>query len=152
MKAYNYKSLLPEGRRCRANNETDEGERSALRMLESVASQKPSPRRGRWAASAARIRCSRRSGVIFYIVMITTTAWSTTSAPPTAEPLLKEKPFGGRSIQRSQIATNDKCTQPSPRGTPILIGVGWRSQAKEEIFKGTDGACADPGTRIFPAT
>ena len=68
-----------------------------------------------WKAwPAARIRRSRRSGVIFYIVMITTTAWSTTSAPPTAEPLLKEKPFGGRSIQRSQIATNDKCTQPSP--------------------------------------
>ncbi len=38
-----YKSLLPGGRRCRANSETDEGERNALRMLESVASQKPPP-------------------------------------------------------------------------------------------------------------
>ena len=32
------------------------------------------------------------------------------------------------------------------------IGAGWRSQTIGEIFKGTDGACADPGTRIFPAT
>ena len=32
------------------------------------------------------------------------------------------------------------------------IGAGWRSQAIGEIFKGTDGACADPDTRIFPAT
>ena len=39
-----------------------------------------------------------------------------------------------------------------PRGTPILIGVGWRSQTEGEIFKGTDGACANPGPRIFPAT
>ena len=29
---------------------------------------------------------------------------------------------------------------------------GWRSQTEGEIFKGTDGACADPDTRIFPAT
>ena len=48
--------------------------------------------------------------------------------------------------QRSLILTPNKC----PRGTPILIGVGWRSQAKGEIFKGTDGACADPGTQNFP--
>ena len=32
------------------------------------------------------------------------------------------------------------------------IGAGWRSQTIGEIFKGTDGACADPDTRIFPAT
>ena len=58
----------------------------------------------------------------------------------------------GRSIQHSQTDTNDQCTQPRPRGTPILIGAGWRSQTIGEIFKGTDGACADPDTRIFPAT
>ena len=29
---------------------------------------------------------------------------------------------------------------------------GVRSTTKGEIFKGTDGACADPDTRIFPAT
>ncbi|MBS7299620.1 MAG: hypothetical protein KIG71_01185, partial [Eubacteriales bacterium] len=50
--------------------------------------------------------------------------------------------------QRSQIFTPNK----RPRGTPILIGAGWRSQTIGEIFKGTDGACADPDTRIFPAT
>ena len=27
---------------------------------------------------------------------------------------------------------------------------GWRSQTEGEIFKGTDGACADPGTQNFP--
>ena len=35
---------------------------------------------------------------------------------------------------------------------PIKIGAGWRSQTIGEIFKGTDAACADPDTRIFPAT
>ena len=34
----------------------------------------------------------------------------------------------------------------------LLSPLGWRSQTIGEIFKGTDGACADPGTRIFPAT
>ena len=50
--------------------------------------------------------------------------------------------------QRSLIFTPNK----RPRGTPILIGAGWRSQTIGEIFKGTDAACADPDTRIFPAT
>ena len=31
-----------------------------------------------------------------------------------------------------------------------VIGAGWRSQTIGEIFKGTDGACADPGTQNFP--
>ena len=48
--------------------------------------------------------------------------------------------------QRSLIFTPNK----RPRGTPILIGAGWRSQTIGEIFKGTDGACADPGTQNFP--
>ena len=30
------------------------------------------------------------------------------------------------------------------------IGAGWRSQTIGEIFKGTDGACADPDTQNFP--
>ena len=38
------------------------------------------------------------------------------SPPPAPELLPKEKPLGGRSIQQSQIDTNDNCTQPaSPR-------------------------------------
>ena len=30
------------------------------------------------------------------------------------------------------------------------IGAGWRSQTIGEIFKGTDGACANPETQNFP--
>ena len=30
--------------------------------------------------------------------------------------------------------------------------MAWLRQPIGEIFKGTDGACADPDTRIFPAT
>ncbi len=50
------------------------------------------------------------------------------------------------------LCKGSTATQRVPRGTPILIGAGWRSQTIGEIFKGTDGACADPDTRIFPAT
>ena len=39
-----------------------------------------------------------------------------------------------------------------PRGTPMQSAQGWRSQTEGEIFKGPDGACADPDTRFFPAT
>ena len=40
----------------------------------------------------------------------------------------------------------------TPRGTPMKSAQGVRSTTEGEIFKGTDGACADPDTRIFPAT
>ena len=76
-----------------------------------------------------------------------------TSPPPTAEPLLKEKPFGECTFQLSPIAVQRfRSNSTRPRGTPILIGAGWRSQTEGETFKWTDGACADPDTRIFPAT
>ena len=113
-----------------------------------------------------------------------------TSPPPSAEPLLKEKPFGGRiSYIYKKVRSPSSaslCSEPSPfRGKAFIvlhfhhawpvyltiaegyeqqmhptpppwhadvIGAGWRSQTIGEIFKGTDGACADPGTRIFPAT
>ena len=39
-----------------------------------------------------------------------------------------------------------------PCGTPMQSARGVRSTIEGEIFKGTDGACADPGPRIFPAT
>ena len=58
----------------------------------------------------------------------------------------------GRDGQLSQSIALAFRIQPCPRGTPILIGAGWRSQTIGGIFKGTDGACADPDTRIFPAT
>ena len=60
-----------------------------------------------------RMRCSRRSGVILYsddndhFVVYT-------SPPPAAELLLKEKPFGGRSIQISLVAAFTHRTQRMP--------------------------------------
>ena len=86
---YDYAELRT---RCRANSETDEGERNSLYGLVSVSANHRYPLRQIFARN------------------------------------------------------------PAPRGTPILIGAGWRSQTIGEIFKGTDGACADPDTRIFPAT
>ena len=98
------------------------------------------------------MRCSRVGGVILYS-FDNGHFMAYTSPPPTAEPLLKEKPFGECTFQLSPIAVQRIHSYSTrPRGTPILIGAGWRSQTEGEIFKGTDGACADPDTRIFPAT
>ena len=48
-----------------------------------------------------------------------------TSPPPSAEPLLKEKPFGERTFQLSPIAVQRfRSYSTRPRGTPILIGAG----------------------------
>ena len=95
---------------------------------------------------------SRRSGVILYsddndhFVVYT-------SPPPAAELLLKEKPFGGRSFQLSLIVAFDSCSQPLPRGTPILIGVGWRSQTMGESRKRTEESLLSSGRfRLSPAT
>ena len=98
------------------------------------------------------MRCIRVGGVILYS-FDNGHFMAYTSPPPTAEPLLKEKPFGECTFQLSPIAVQRIHSYSTrPRGTPILIGAGWRSQTEGEIFKGTDGACADPDTRIFPAT
>ena len=98
------------------------------------------------------MRCSRVGGVILYS-FDNGHFMAYTSPPPTAEPLLKEKPFGECTFQLSPIAVQRfRSNSTRPRGTPILIGAGWRSQTEGETFKGTDGACADPDTRIFPAT
>ena len=67
--------------------------------------------------------------------------------------LLKEKPFGGRSFQLSLIVAFDSCSQPLPRGTPILIGVGWRSQTMGESRKRTEESLLSSGRfRLFHAT
>ena len=96
------------------------------------------------------MRCSRVGGVILYS-FDNGHFMAYTSPPPTAEPLLKEKPFGECTFQLSPIAVQRLHSYSTrPRGTPILIGAGWRSQTEGEIFKGTDGACADPGTQNFP--
>ena len=44
---------------------------------------------------------------------------------------------------------------PAPNHCPVAANSaagreGWRSQTEGGIFKGTDGACADPGTQNFP--
>ena len=86
------------------------------------------------------MRCSRHSGVILYsyendhcVVY--------TSPPPTAEPLLKEKPFGGCSCQLAPIIALGFRTQLSSAGqqtaqldaeageaTPSLIQAAFTSQ------------------------
>ena len=66
------------------------------------------------------MRCSRRRGVILYKYFSNGYFVAYTSPPPTAEPLLKEKPFGGRSVQLSLVAALVRHTQlPPPRGTLI---------------------------------
>ena len=58
------------------------------------------------------MRCSRRSGVILYKYFSNGYFVAYTSPPPTAEPLLKEKPFGGCSTQLSLPTAPDSPTQP----------------------------------------
>ena len=41
-------------------------------------------------------------------------------------------------------------TQRTPWHADRRSARGWQSQTQGEIFKGTDGACADPGTQNFP--
>ena len=59
---------------------------------------------------------SRRSGVILYSYD-NGHFMAYTSPPPTAEPLLNEKPFDDRSIQQSPIAAPDFRIQPPPRAS-----------------------------------
>ena len=57
----------------------------------------------------------------------------------------------GFSHQLSQSAKSDSRAQPLPRGSGQRSWTqGVRSTTEGEIFKGTDGACADPGTQNFP--
>ena len=56
-------------------------------------------------------------------------------------------------FQQASIAAQDF---PHPTTPPWHAdrrsAQGVRSTTEGETFKGTDGACADPDTRIFPAT
>ena len=99
-----------------------------------------------------RMRCSRRSGVIF-LAMITAIAW------PTPHHRRRRSLSSRRSLLVSASANyrHPPCLIITPNHAPVAANSaagreGWRSQTEGEIFKGTDGACADPGTRIFPAT
>ena len=70
------------------------------------------------------MRCSRVGGVILYS-FDNGHFMAYTSPPPTAEPLLKEKPFGECTFQLSPIAVQRfRSYSTRPRGTPILIGAG----------------------------
>ena len=61
----------------------------------------------------SRMRCSRRCGVILIYCADNGYFVAYTSPPPTAEPLLKEKPFGGHSVQLSLVAELVCHTQPT---------------------------------------
>ena len=97
--------------------------------------------------------CSRVGGVILYS-FDNGHFMAYTSPPPPAEPLLTEKPFGECTFQLSPIAVqrlHSYSTTP-PWHADRRSAQGVRSTTEGETFKGTDGACADPDTRIFPAT
>ena len=74
-------------------------------------------------------------------------------------------PFGRRLFCRRFLCHLDvlpnyrsqPCLILAPNNAPVAADSaagreGVRSTTEGEIFKGTDGACADPDTRIFPAT
>ena len=97
------------------------------------------------------MRCSRVGGVILYS-FDNGHFMAYTSPPPPAEPLLKEKPFGECTFQLSPIAVqrlHSYSTTP-PWHADRRSAQGVRSTTKGEIFKGTDGACANPDTQNFP--
>ena len=78
------------------------------------------------------MRCSRRRGVILYKYFSNGCFAAYTSPPPTAEPLLKERPFGGHFVQLSLVAELVRHTQSTPPWHADAIGAGWRSQPKGE--------------------
>ena len=106
--------------------------------------------RRRWAALAARMRCSRRSGVVLYRFANGCFA-AYTSPPPTAEPLLKEKPFGECISKRSPIAARrSRNYSMHSRGTPILIGAGLaKPDHRGKRQKRAGGACSRPSDSSF---
>ena len=76
-----------------------------------------------------------------------------TSPPPTAEPLLKEKPFGGLFL----LDIASRCiwfSQPTTAPWHAdAIGAGWRSQTKGESRKRTEESLLSSGRfRLSPAT
>ena len=83
--------------------------------------------------------------------MITAIAW------PTPHHRLRRSLSSRRSLLVSASANyrHPPCLIIAPNHAPVAADSaagreGWRSQTEGEIFKGTDGACADPGTQNFP--
>ena len=108
------------------------------------------PLEGKVANAMSRMRCSHRSGVIF-LAMITAIAW------PTPHHRRRRSLSSRRSLLVSASANyrHPPCLIITPNHAPVAANSaagreGWRSQTEGEIFKGTDGACADPGTQNFP--
>ena len=72
-----------------------------------------------------------------------------TSPPPTAEPLLKEKPFGGWLYQLLHPATPDSRTQPRPRGTPMQSARAGEARPRGKAGSERRKACFHPGGSGF---
>ena len=72
-----------------------------------------------------------------------------TSPPPTAESLLKEKPFGGHSVQLSLVAALVRYTQSSPRGTPMKSARAGEARPRGKAGSERRKACFHPGGSGF---
>ena len=97
------------------------------------------------------MRCSRRRGVILYKYFANGCFAAYTSPPPTAEPLLKEKPFGECTFQLSPIAVQRfRSYSTRPRGTPILIGAGLAKPDRRGNIQGDGWRLRRSGHANFP--
>ena len=96
------------------------------------------------------MRCSRVGGVILYS-FDNGHFMAYTSPPPTAEPLLKEKPFGECTFQLSPIAVQRfRSYSTRPRGTPILIGAGLAKPDRRGNIQGDGWRLRRSGHANFP--
>ena len=100
----------------------------------------------------SRMRCSRRSGVILYSYE-NDRCVVYTSPPPTAEPLLKEKPFGGCSCQLAPIIALGFRTQLSSAGqqTAQLDARAGEARPRWKYSRERMALAPIRSRRIFPA-
>ena len=99
------------------------------------------------------MRCSRVGGVILY--SFDNGHFMAYTSPP---PAVGASPQGEAFWRVHFPAITNRCAKAPqllnapPWHADRRSAQGVRSTTEGEIFKGTDGACADPDTRIFPAT